>query len=185
VSDQDLAAAKSALRIEALARRSAGGDQQALQQRLSEVLAPHAGQVLSGYWPMRGEPDPRRAMDLHRGPVCLPVVTGRAVPLIFRAHDGQDLVPGVYGTWHPAESQPEMRPSVLIVPLLGFDRHGMRLGYGGGYYDRTLALLRETAPVTAIGLAFACQELPRLPFDRFDQPLDLIVTDRETIIPAR
>jgi 5-formyltetrahydrofolate cyclo-ligase len=185
VTDQDLAALKSALRAEALVRRGAGGDQQALQQRLIEVLAPHAGQVLSGYWPMRGEPDPRPAMDLHRGPVCLPVVTGRAIPLIFRAHDGQGLVPGVYGTWHPAESQPELLPSVLIVPLLAFDRHGMRLGYGGGYYDRTLALLRKSAPVTAIGLAFAGQEADRLPVDRFDQPLDLIVTDRETIIPVR
>jgi 5-formyltetrahydrofolate cyclo-ligase len=176
-----LADHKAAMRVEALAGRARGGDQRALDQRLIAALAPAEGQVLAGYWPMPSEADPRPAMACHRGPVCLPVVTGRAVPLIFRAHDGKDLVPGVFGTAHPRESQPELTPSVLIVPLLGFDRRGMRLGYGGGYYDRTLAALRNSRPVLAIGIAYAGQEMAAIPTDGFDQPLDLIVTDRETI----
>lgn len=168
---------KAALRAMALAARGQGGDQDALTRHLIAALAPHGGKVLSGYWPMRGEADPRPAMALHDGPVCLPVVPGRAVPLLFRRWDGEPLVPGPFGTSHPPDSQPLLRPQVLIVPLAGFDRRGNRIGYGGGYYDRTLQLLRETAPVTAIGLAFAVQELPAIPAEPFDQPLDLIVTD--------
>lgn len=175
------AADKAALRAQALAARGRGGDQAALAARLIEVLEPFAGQVLSGYWPMRDEADPRPAMAAHRGPVCLPVVPGKAVPLTFRQWRGETLVPGPFGTSHPDDSQPELTPSVLIVPLAGFDRRGNRLGYGGGYYDRTLQLLRRTRGATAVGLAFAVQELPAIPAESFDQPLDLVVTDREFI----
>ena len=131
---------------------------------------------------MRDEADPRPAMAAHDGPVCLPVVPGRAVPLVFRQWNGEPLVPGPFGTSHPPDSQPVLLPTVLIVPLAGFDRRGNRVGYGGGYYDRTLQLLRETGNVTAIGLAFAVQELPGIPADPYDQPLDLIVTDRGPIL---
>ena len=174
---------KPALRARALAARAQGGDQDALTRHLTAALAPHRGKVLSGYWPMRGEADPRPAMAAHDGPLCLPVVPGRAVPLVFRAWGGEALVPGPFGTLHPAESQPVLVPQVLIVPLAGFDARGNRIGYGGGYYDRTLQLLRETGPVTAIGLAFAVQELPAVPAEPFDQPLDLIVTDGGLIHP--
>lgn len=177
------AADKAALRAQALAARGQGGDQSAIDRHLAEVLAPFAGQVLSGYWPMRGEADPRHAMASHRGPICLPVVTARAVPLIFRAWDGGPLVPGPFGTSHPSEDAPALTPHVLIVPLAGFDRAGNRIGYGGGYYDRTLELLRGMGPVAAIGLAFAVQELPAIPAEPFDQRLDLIVTDRDVIRP--
>lgn len=172
------AAEKARLRAEALAARAAGGDQAALDRHLSAVLVPHAGEVLAGYWPMRGEADPRPAMAAHDGPLCLPVVPGRAVPLLFRAWSGEPLEPGPFGTLHPADSAPEVRPRVLIVPLAGFDAAGNRLGYGGGYYDRTLQLLRESGHATAIGLAFACQQLPAIPAEPFDQPLDMIVTDQ-------
>ena len=174
-------AEKAALRAQALAARGAGGDQAALQQRLIEVLAPFAGQVLSGYWPIRDEADPRPAMDAHDGPVCLPVVPGRDVPLIFRAWNGGELERGSMGTAHPPESAPEMTPRVLIVPMAGFDRAGHRIGYGGGYYDRTLALLRGMGPIAAIGCAFAVQEVASIPAGPYDQPLDLIVTDKELI----
>ncbi|WP_328288453.1 5-formyltetrahydrofolate cyclo-ligase [Paracoccus lichenicola] len=176
---------KAALRSRALAARAAGGDGDALTRHLAAALAPHRGKILAGYWPMRGEPDPRPAMAAHDGPVCLPVVPGKAVPLVFRRWDGEALVPGPFGTSHPPDSQPVLRPDVLIVPLAGFDRGGNRIGYGGGYYDRTLQLLRETGDATAIGLAFAVQELPAIPADPFDQPLDLIVTDRGLIRPLR
>ncbi len=174
---------KSALRARALAARAAGGDGDALTRHLIAALAPHGGKILSGYWPMRGEPDPRAAMAAHDGPVCLPVVPGKAVPLVFRRWQGEPLVPGPFGTSHPADSQPVLSPTVLIVPLAGFDRRGNRIGYGGGYYDRTLQMLRESGQVTAIGLAFAVQELPDIPADPFDQPLDLIVTDQGHILP--
>ncbi|WP_410217045.1 5-formyltetrahydrofolate cyclo-ligase [Paracoccus sp. (in: a-proteobacteria)] len=180
-----MSAVKDALRTQALAARSRGGDAAALDLRLRRALAPFAGATLAGYWPMRDEADPRPAMAAHAGPVVLPVVPGRAQPLLFRRWQGEALVPGPWGTMHPADSEPELRPDVLIVPLAGFDRSGNRLGYGGGYYDRTLQLLRETGPVHAIGLAFACQELPSIPAEPFDQPLDLIVTDGDSIIPSR
>lgn len=177
------AADKTALRARALAARARGGDQGALTRNLTDALAPHGGKVLSGYWPMRGEADPRPAMSAHDGPLCLPVVPGKAMPLLFRLWQGDALVPGPFGTLHPADSQPLVTPQVLIVPLAGFDRRGNRIGYGGGYYDRTLQMLRETGPATAIGLAFAVQELPDIPAEPFDQPLDLIVTDAGIIRP--
>ena len=168
---------KAELRAQALAARAQGGDDAALANHLRSALAPFAGAVLAGYWPMRGEADPRPAMSAHDGPVVLPVVPGRAQPLRFRLWDGRDLVPGSFGTSHPPDDAPELRPDVLIVPLAGFDGEGNRLGYGGGFYDRTLEVLRESGAVAAIGLAYACQELPAIPAEPFDQPLDMIVTD--------
>lgn len=172
---------KATLRQQALAARGQGGDQAALEQRLIGVLAPFAGLTLAGYWPMRDEADPRAAMAAHRGPVCLPVVPGKAVPLVFRAWGGGALEAGPFGTAHPPQDAPQLVPQVLIVPLAGFDRAGNRIGYGGGYYDRTLELLRGMGTVTAIGLAFATQELPLIPAEPFDQPLDVVVTDCETL----
>jgi 5-formyltetrahydrofolate cyclo-ligase len=179
--DTDL---KAALRRQALAARAAGGDAAAMSARLIAALAPHAGKVLAGYWPMRNEADPRPAMAAHAGPVCLPVVIGTARPLLFRAHDGR-LEPGDFGTSHPPAGSLVLRPQVLIVPLAGFDRHGNRLGYGGGFYDRTLEILRADAPTVAIGLAYAVQEIRAIPAESTDQVLDMIVTDRELILPAR
>ena len=152
---------------------------QALTAKLRAALAPWAGRTLAGYWPMRGEADPRPAMAAHDGPLCLPVVTGRAVPLVFRRWQGEALVPGVFGTAHPDDSMAEILPEVLIVPLVGFDSALNRLGYGGGYYDRTLQLLRAARPTVAIGLAWAAQQLPALPVEPTDEPLDAVVTERD------
>ncbi|MFT4013040.1 MAG: 5-formyltetrahydrofolate cyclo-ligase [Paracoccus sp. (in: a-proteobacteria)] len=175
--DSDL---KPELRRLALAARGQGGDESRLTDHLLRVLTPYAGHVLAGYWPMRDEADPRPAMQAHAGPVCLPVVTGPARPLTFRRYDGR-LEPGRFGTRHPPAECPELRPQVLIVPLAGFDRAGNRLGYGGGFYDRTLERLRALGPVTAIGFAYAVQEIRAIPVESTDQPLDLIVTDREIL----
>ncbi|MDS9468511.1 5-formyltetrahydrofolate cyclo-ligase [Paracoccus sp. MBLB3053] len=171
---------KGELRRNALAARGNGGDVDAMTRNLSAALAPFGGKILSGYWPMRGEADPRPAMALHDGPICLPVVTGPARPLTFRLFDGR-LESGSFGTSHPPSDAPVVSPEVLIVPLAGFDRAGHRLGYGGGFYDRTLHLLRDVGSVTAIGLAFAVQELHEIPAEVTDQRLDMIVTDREII----
>nr|WP_223115804.1 5-formyltetrahydrofolate cyclo-ligase [Paracoccus amoyensis] len=173
------------MRASALAARRLGGDQAALTTRLISALVPFRGEIVAGYWPMRGEADPRDALAAHNGPICLPVVTGKAQPLIFRAWDDDDLVSGAYGTAHPADSAAILIPSVLIVPLAGFDRQGNRLGYGGGFYDRTLQVLRDQGVAVAIGLAFAAQELSAIPAEPYDQPLDIVVTDKELIRPSR
>ena len=124
-----MTADKARLRAQALAARGAGGDGQALSRNLIATLASHAGTVLAGYWPMRDEADPRAAMAAHDGPLVLPVVTGKARPLVFRRWRGEALVSGPFGTAHPADSAEVLMPRVLIVPLAGFDRQGNRLGW--------------------------------------------------------
>ncbi len=109
---------------------------------------------------------------------ALPVVVGKARPLVFRAwRDGDALERGVYGIPVPGEGAEAVRPSVVFVPMLAFDAHGFRLGYGGGFYDRTLARLRADGPLTAIGVAYAAQQVEKCPTDAYDQPLDLVVTE--------
>ncbi len=151
---------------------------------LAEVLAPHRDAVLAGYMPMRSEIDPLPAMAAHQGPVAVPVIAGKDQPLTFRAWSaGARMVPGAFGALIP-ETGDWLTPSVLIVPLLAFDRHGFRLGYGGGFYDRTLEQLRAKGLVTAIGFAYGAQELPSIPVESTDQPLDLIVTEAGVILPS-
>lgn len=180
--DADL---KRDLRRQALAARGQGGDGAAATARLIAALRPFAGQVLAGYWPMRDEIDPRPAMAAHDGPVCLPVTLGRDQPLLFRRWQGEALESGPLGTSHPGPAAPELQPRVLIVPLAGFDRALHRLGYGAGHYDRTLQGLRAQGPVTAIGFAYGVQETAAIPAEPTDQALDMIVTDRETILTPR
>lgn len=179
--------AKAELRSAALERRTRAaesGDGTAGAARLSEVLGEYAGRLLAGYVAMRGEIDPLPALRAHRGPLCLPVVTGRAEPLRFRTwQPGEALVAGAFGTREPA-SGGWVAPQVLIVPLVAFDRRGHRLGYGAGHYDRTLAKLRATGPITAIGFAWAAQEVAELPAEPTDQALDLIVTEAGVILPC-
>lgn len=112
---------------------------------------------------------------------ALPVVVGKELPLIFRTWTpGELLISGLWDIKTPAETAPEVEPDVLLVPMLAFDRKGYRLGYGGGFYDRTLAKLRALKKVTAIGVAYAGQEIDAVPHDTHDQPLDWIMTERET-----
>lgn len=173
------AVAKAAARKVALARRAVahkGGQGQAAEI-LADFLAPWQGKVLAGYLPMRDEIDPLPAMALHQGPVCVPMVVARNQPLRFRQWSpGCRMEAGTFGTQVPAEG-PFMEPQVLIVPLVGFDALGFRLGYGGGYYDRTLAALRARHPVLAVGFAHAVQELADLPVETTDEWLDAVVTE--------
>lgn len=179
---------KAAARESAFARRKLLFDDADASQadRLNAVLAGHRGRPLSGYMPIRTEIDPHPAMvkaALH-GPVGVPVIEGADRPLRFaRWTPETQMTAGAFGAAVPAE--PEFfDPQVLIVPLLAFDRRGGRLGYGGGFYDRTLERLRARGPVLAIGFAFAGQE-GDVPLEPTDQPLDLIVTEAEVIeIPA-
>jgi 5-formyltetrahydrofolate cyclo-ligase len=112
----------------------------------------------------------------------LPAVAGRGKPLIMRAWEfGSPLDAGVWGIRQPKPDAPEADPDILIVPLLAFDRSGHRIGYGAGYYDMTINRLRGIKPITAIGIAFAAQEIPRVPITERDARLDLVLTEREII----
>lgn len=181
-----LSEVKRAARAAAHARRKdafAAGDRTAGAARLTGVLERHAGRILSGYMPMRTEIDPLPAMAAHAGPVCVPVVPGPAVPLRFRAWTPESrMIAGSFGALVP-ETGDWLEPEILIVPLLAFDRRGYRLGYGGGYYDRTLERLRAARPTLAVGFAWAAQEVEAVPTEPVDQRLDLIVTEAEVIVP--
>ncbi|MEQ9607693.1 MAG: 5-formyltetrahydrofolate cyclo-ligase, partial [Kiloniellaceae bacterium] len=96
---------------------------------------------------------------------------------------GEPLQPAGFGTREPPQSAPLVQPGLLLVPLLAFDAAGYRLGYGGGFYDRSLALLRRAGDILAVGLAFAAQQVPAVPREPTDQPLDLVVTERGAITP--
>jgi 5-formyltetrahydrofolate cyclo-ligase len=144
---------------------------------LADFLAPHAARPLAGYMAMRTEIDPLDAMAAHAGPVGVPVITGAGQPLRFREWGpGCALIEGEFGARIPAEGA-WLEPEVLIVPLLAWDRRGYRLGYGGGFYDRTLERLRSRHPTLAVGFAFAAQEVPEVPTEPVDQPLDAIITE--------
>ena len=169
-----------ALRAEAYARHgdSAG---LALAQRGLPVKA--AG-VVSGFTPFRDEISVLPLMDTLAGAgftLALPVVIAKGEPLIFRRYrPGDLLVPGRWDILAPPETATELLPDLLLVPLLAFDRQGHRLGYGGGFYDRTLAKLRALKPITAIGVAYAAQEVGAVPRAPYDQPLDWIMTEVES-----
>ncbi len=117
---------------------------------------------------------------------ALPVARDRHSALVFRLWTpGQPLVPDAYGIPSPAPAAAEVEPSLVVTPLLGFDRQGGRLGQGGGHYDRTLANLRAARPVFVLGLAYSGQELDAAPMDRHDQRLDAILTETEFIEVAK
>ncbi|MDH5488610.1 MAG: 5-formyltetrahydrofolate cyclo-ligase [Rhodospirillaceae bacterium] len=144
-----------------------------------------ADSVVAGYWPMAGEMDVRPALVLLDRVGCLtalPEVVEKERPLRFRAWvPGEELVEGPHKTAHPLVTAPPMRPDVVLVPLLSFDRAGYRLGWGGGYYDRTLEALRKSGNVVAVGAAYSAQEVDEVPNDEFDQVLDWIITEKEAI----
>ncbi len=167
------------------AAAATAGETAVVTDRFLAAVRVPPGAAVSGYWPMRSEIDPRPILTaLHaRGhSLCLPVVVGKGQPLIFRAwRPGDGLVAGGFGTQVPDEEQETVVPRLLLVPLLAFDRAGYRLGYGGGFYDRTLAALRAQGPVVAVGLAFSAQEVESVPHDATDARLDWIVTEAEAL----
>ena len=176
-----LAEIKAAARKAAFVRRKPlfEGANAAQAGYLSEVLAGYRGVPLSGFMPIRTEIDPTPAMaeaSAH-GPVGVPVIKGEGQPLAFaRWSPETDMEPGTFGALIPADPI-FFEPEIVIVPLLTFTRAGARLGYGGGFYDRTLQELRAQGPVTAIGYAFSAQQVDTLPLEPTDQPLDMIVTE--------
>lgn len=184
-----LEAQKKLARSEALKRRAGlaaglAGEAPAL---LAEQILRLAGtgrlaEPIAGYWPIGSEFDIReslnRLQDMGLG-LLLPVVTRQGGVLEFRGwRPGQPLQDDLEGVPAPGSAAPADAPRTILLPLVAVDRAGYRLGYGGGYYDRTLAALRTAGPVTAIGVAFGGQLVDRLPHGDHDQPLDALVTER-------
>jgi 5-formyltetrahydrofolate cyclo-ligase len=182
----DLIDIKRAARQRALAVRA--GYDPALGHRLGEHLLrqcpPPPQAIVAGFLPMAGEIDvlPLLQTLFERGnPIALPVTPKRGNPLTFRLwQPGDPLIPEPFGTQRPT-GDPAV-PGYLLVPLLAFDRRGYRLGYGGGFYDRTLAGLPNA---TAIGCAFAAQELDEVPTGPYDFPLTAIATEHGLILPPK
>lgn len=179
-----LAELKAEARKLALARRVGcdPGQGAMLGEHLLREMPPPAGTIVAGFWPMGPEIDIRPLLHtLHaRGHrIALPVTPKRGLPLHFRAwRPGDALARGPMGTSHPGPETPALTPDWLLVPLLAFDRAGRRLGYGGGYYDRTLAALPGA---TAIGVAYSMQEVDEVPAGPDDAPLTAIATERGVI----
>lgn len=169
-------------RASAKARPDAG--KHAARVFLDHIPLP-ANAVVSLYHPMKDELDTKPLAEalLERGfTIALPVTPKKRGPLMFRAfRDGDPLRQDRYGVMTPLENAAEVRPMIIVTPLLAFARDGARLGYGGGYYDRTLAALRAETDVLAVGFAFAAQEVQKMPMSKTDQRLDWIVTEREAI----
>ncbi len=181
-------ATKSIRRKAAAADRAVGGQAaHRLRDRFLEAAPALAGFVVSGYWPMGDEIDPRPLLQALSAAGCrlaLPALRGPGQALDFRAWTpGDALVPAAFGTQEPAPDTPVLRPRLLLVPLLAFDAEGYRLGYGGGFYDRSLASLRAQGDILAVGLAFATQAVAAVPRDGNDQRLDWLVTERAVIRP--
>jgi len=179
--------AKQALRAAARERRAAWKaavpDAPArMAQHFLESIPLAPGTTVSGYWPIGDEADPLPLLGTLRArghAVALPRVAGKSrTPLAFHIYgEGDALVPGRMGLSEPGADWTRAIPSVLIVPLLAFDAHGYRLGYGAGYYDATLADLRRGHGAVAVGYAYEGQEVPDVPHDDHDQRLDWIVTE--------
>ncbi len=182
----DLAGRKAAARRRALAvRLEAHGAGSGLARRAAghalEAIAPLRGALtVAAYIPVGSELDTTPAMLALHGlgfRVCAPVVEAKGAPLRFRAwRPGAALVEGPFGVRVPAEGA-EVVPDVILAPLLAFDARGYRLGYGGGYYDRTIAALRPAGLQRAFGFAYAAQEVGAAPVDPNDARLDGVITE--------
>jgi len=178
---------KNPIRVAALARRDAmpadertTAAEQIAAREFPITITP--GIVVSGFMPLKSEINPlplMKKLAAAGAQLALPVIKGRGHPLIMRAYNfGDEFVRGQWGIREPKPEAPEVAPDIVIVPLAAFDRAGNRIGYGAGYYDRTLAALRASKPVNAIGLAFAAQEMPAVPTNDRDERLDLVLTER-------
>jgi 5-formyltetrahydrofolate cyclo-ligase len=180
-----IAASKQEIRGRALVRRAQlKGSIADLSLRLAEnflaAIPLKDGAVVSAYTAIGEEADPAALLGLLRKrghSIVLPRVAGRGKALDFHLYEqGAQLVPGGFGLSEPSKDWPKADPDVLIVPLLAIDAKGYRIGYGAGFYDRTLAKLRASREVMAVGFAFAEQLFEDLPHDAHDEKLDWLVT---------
>jgi 5-formyltetrahydrofolate cyclo-ligase len=190
MSDLPASSSKADLRAAALATRDALSEEhlaaaaQAIALRgLPFTIMP--GIIVAGYSPIRSEIDPTplmlklAALDAR---LALPVITARGQSLQFRVwHPGDRLMRGPLGILEPSPAAAEIIPDIVLVPLAAFDRSGHRIGYGAGHYDRTLARLRKLKAITAIGVAFAAQEVATIPALQHDVALDYVLTETQIL----
>lgn len=143
---------------------------------------PPLNSIVAGYRAIRDEIDPAPLLETFycdQVRIALPCVTGPDRPLVFRSWSPGDLlVTGAFGVEEPKPLQPEVRPALVLVPLLAFDLSGRRLGYGAGFYDRTLERQCQAGPVTTVGLAYEAQRMAHVPTGNHDRKLDWIVTEK-------
>ncbi|WP_309084629.1 5-formyltetrahydrofolate cyclo-ligase [Chelativorans sp.] len=153
---------------------------------LEEIIGEVAGATVSAYWPFRGEPDLRPLLErISRkgGRTALPVVVQRGAPLVFRAWtQGDALEKGIWNIPVPPPSALEVTPNVVIAPVVGFDPACYRLGYGGGFFDRTLAVLPKRPRVVGVGYSVAA--IPTIYPQRHDIALDVVVTEEGVHLPS-
>ena len=177
IADQKAAARKLAFANRKAAHGAYSGAQAC--ENLLKFLQPYLGKPISAYMPIRTEIDPLPAMAklVKSGPVVVPVVLGAGQPLAFHRWqvDGE-MQDGPFGARVPVAGK-FVVPQVVILPLVAFDKQGQRLGYGGGFYDRTLEILLRDHPVLAVGFAYSAQQVDSLPTDPTDQPLNAVVTE--------
>ena len=170
-------------RAKAFALNPRAGEQ--VCQQLLDSKKLKTNQIVAVYWPLGDELDPMPLLNkLHElgHQTLLPVMLGAGKPLLFRKWESNDsLKTAQFGTYEPCEDKPVLKPDVILAPLLAFDRHGYRLGYGGGFYDRTIENLRQTKSVSVFGVAYAAQEMNQVVRGPFDQPLDAVLTELEVI----
>lgn len=186
-------AAKTKLRGQMRAARAAiaPAEAVAVAQRVAALAAPFIFQLagpspatcpVALYASLPGELDCLPLLEKLAAlgfPTLLPVAGAKATPLNFRLwRPGEALVEGRFGLREPEASAPEMSPNILLLPLLGFDAEGGRLGFGGGYYDATLASLRGRGAVLAGGLAFSLQQVAKIPLEAHDERLDFVITEQ-------
>ncbi len=177
---------KKDLRARALCLRKAAYDLHGAEasRRLAahglDFLRVQPGMTVSGFAAIRDEINPADLMTwLHAEGVrlALPVMAGKGLPLLLRAWaPGDAMEAAAWGIAEPLDDKPEVEPDVVLLPLLAFDACGNRLGYGGGFYDRTLAKLRAKRPVLAVGLAYDEQRVDAVPVEAYDQRLDWVLT---------
>ena len=157
-----------------------GLDEAANRNLLGHVALFPKAEIVSAYMPIRTEVSPIAAMTILHGQgkrVCVPVIEGPAKPLLFQEWTPDcQMVDGPFGAAVPAGG-PFLQPDLLVTPLLAFDRKCYRLGYGGGFYDRSFEQLGKVKPVIGIGFAYSAQEIRKVPRDQHDHRLDAIVTE--------
>lgn len=157
---------------------------QRIAEGLDAIIGDIAGRMVSLYWPFRGEPDLRpwmASINSRGGLTALPIVVEKGQPLIFRAYaPGDRLEKGVWNIPIPAEGDPVL-PDIVISPIVGIDPNNYRLGYGGGFFDRTLASLSARRRI--IGVGYGAARVPTIYPQMHDIPMDLIVTEAGIVRP--
>ncbi|MBN9290336.1 MAG: 5-formyltetrahydrofolate cyclo-ligase [Hyphomicrobium denitrificans] len=186
MTDETKLEAKKKLRAEALERRKAAFAQHGAEA--SRKIAAHGvdflnaapGAIVSGFAAINDEINPAPLMTWLQAEgfrLALPVMQGRGKPLLMRAWTpGDTMNVAAWGIAEPMEDKPAVDPDILLVPLLAFDARGYRLGYGGGFYDRTLQRLRKLKPIVAVGLAYNELRVDAVPAESYDERLDWVLT---------